>query len=103
MSSSFRPQGVGDCLHNARAVLQDIVIPKPQHSPTSRLQFGVAALVILRTGVLSSIGLDNETCLNAGKIHDEWRHPVLPTKPRTQLTSSQCKPQYPFRIRCFRA
>jgi hypothetical protein len=66
----------GDCLHDSSTILQHVVVPERQNSPSLRLEIGVP-LRIVTVGVSSAVSVDSEFRLEAGEIHDVWRDRML--------------------------
>jgi hypothetical protein len=62
-------------------MLQYVVIPESDHSPTLSVQMrGSAAIRFACSNVLPSIKLDDETSLNAGEIREVWPNRMLSSK-----------------------
>jgi hypothetical protein len=81
-------------------MLQYVVIPEPDHSPTLSVQMrGPAAIRFVSSNVLPSIKLDDETSLNAGEIREVWPNRMLSSKavPRqAPVANMEPKPKLRF-------
>jgi hypothetical protein len=88
-----------DFLQHAVKILQNIVIPKPQHTVTLLRQF-IAALLIFGylLGVLSAIEFDHQLACRTGKIGDATTDRVLATKFPRRKALAQSAPENLFDI-----
>jgi hypothetical protein len=98
MFQSSALQRVSDDLRHSGRIFQDVVIPEPQHAPSSCPQFDIALVVITRTAVLTAVRFYDESSLNADEIDNEGWDPKLPSEPVTKLPSPQLLPQHPLRV-----
>ena len=67
-------------IQNAFCIGENVVVPKPDHTPTLLLK-PVSASQICRTlVVLTAIGLDDQVIPRAGEIDDIWTDRMLPAE-----------------------
>src|SRR4026208_40298 len=93
-------QGLGDGQEDAVNVLQHVVVPEAQRAIAMCDEPSVAHLVGRAVGMLAAIHLDNELCLQAGKVCDEWADRTLLAKVKAiQLLLSQVVPQLSLTVR----
>jgi hypothetical protein len=81
---------------DSSAILQHVVVPEPENSPSLPPEIGVS-LLIATVGVLSAIRFDDEFCLKAGEIHDVWWDRMLSPKTAPEPIVTKFSPQRAFR------
>ena len=68
-----------NCLQDAFAILQHLVVPEAKHCPPSARQIGIADIVANAFCVLRTVGFDDQLSPNAEKVDDvgsEWDLPA---------------------------
>src|SRR6516164_8961766 len=87
-------EGGGDRLENPGPVLENVVVPKTENAPAFAAQLFVAEFVLARERMLSAVGFDDESGLQAGKVGDVGRDRVLPPKAPPQSAETQLVPKH---------
>jgi len=87
-----RTQLFGNELQHAGAVLENVVVPEPQHPPAFARQEFIALSVGIREVVLTTIGFDDQSCFETGKIGDVRWDRELSAKAITKLPLAQLPP-----------
>jgi hypothetical protein len=67
-----------DRFENAASVLEYVVVPEAENRKRLRSQECVAATIVVATGVLRSVGFDNQAALKTHEIHDVGIDDELP-------------------------
>jgi len=81
-----------DGFKHRRGLLQDFVIPKPQHPKSLRIQESRPLRIIANLfGMLPAINLNNEAALMANKIHDVGTDRFLPLEFKSKKTMATQK------------
>ena|SRR5690349_20705414 len=73
-------QGFENDIQNAFGIGENIVVPKPDHTPTVLLQPRGASQIRGALVVLTAIGLDDQVILRASEIDDVWTDRMLPAE-----------------------
>ena len=86
-------QGFENDIQNAFGIRENVVVPKPDHTPTLLLKPSSPPQVCRTLVVLTTVGLDDQVILCAGEIDDVWTDLMLPTElVAGQPTIAQCGP-----------
>ncbi len=71
-----------DFFQDARHVLEDLIVPEPQHAPAKLAEVRAPSLIGGARTMLSAIDLYDKLGFKTGKIDDIGRYRVLPAKPQ---------------------
>lgn len=86
-------------LEHPFGILEDFIIPKPQHPKPLRLEPSVPNLVIRTSRVMVSVSFDNDLVLETNKINNVMPKRLLSFYLHAQGISPQMFPQYFLGIR----
>jgi hypothetical protein len=67
-------------LDHAIGIVENIVVPKPEHFPALTFEPSCSACVRCVVAVLTTIGFDRQLVLGAGEVDDETAQRMLPPK-----------------------
>ena len=90
--------GFGNADKDALGVVQDIIVPEPDHRVAIRFDGPSADDIGHVFGVLAAINLDYQLCLATGEIGDKWANRKLARELNAQLLASKSRPQPFFRL-----
>jgi hypothetical protein len=88
-------KSIGDALHNSFDLRSDLMVPKSQQLVSCVAQKLSAILVCDQfVGVLRTVDLNNQPCLWAKEIHEEWTDGVLTAELESiELAAAQARPE----------
>ena len=86
----------GDGFEHPIAILQDIMVPEAEDSPSVAAKHSIARVVLAVAAVLSAIGLDDEAPLNASKIDYVRRDRMLTPETPAERIAARSFPKRSF-------
>ena len=88
-------ESIGDALHNGVDLRSDLMVPESQHRVSCIAQKLSSILVAGQfVRVLRTVDLDNEPCLWAKEIHEEWTDRMLAAELESiELAAAQTRPE----------
>jgi hypothetical protein len=88
-----RSEHANDFLNNAVAVIDNVIVPKPQDNPTPLPQGGISQIMVPSPVVLPAVGSHDDARLYTRKIDNVGRDWMLPSEAAAELLIPQCTPQ----------
>ena len=82
-------------LDNPVDILHHFPVPEPHHTPSFVVQIARPRVIspdFLRCRVRRAINLDNQSCFNTGKVHNERSNRGLSPEPIPNRSATQLRP-----------